>query len=101
MNLWFRKSAIQDGHDLPPGTDIVRGEGGRGGPGGHTLLLRPLEGGGVILTAAHGSGGLGTAFSPPEESQDLAVGAGLVRAERGGAGTGGNAVLHGPLSSKR
>lgn len=57
MSFLLCQSPVQEGHNLSPGADIVRGEGGGGGAAGHALVYRPLDRLGVV----HSGGNIGKA----------------------------------------
>ena len=100
-DCWRLFIAVQEGHSLCAGTGCVRTESGGAGATGDALLHGPHYC--VIVITVHrdiGEGTVGTRVggtgSPPEEGHDLSTSAGIIWAECGSAGAGGNALLHSP-----
>ena len=92
---------VEECDDLRTGTISVGTERAVGSAGGNSVLHSPQHRVSVVGVSRHVGErihalGRGRLLSAPQEGDDLGPGAGSVRAEGGGGGAGGDAVLHGP-----
>lgn len=97
----LRQLAVEEGHDLASGA-VTRGAEGRvRSAAGDSLLLGPLDGGGVVVAAVHVREAAAAADrrltgKAVQEGHGLAAGHGGVGAEGRRGGAGGDPLLHGP-----